>query len=508
MNVAHGRETVAGIIRMWLVATAMIAVWLPGPVHAAEAPTRQQCIDEMRKSPMAAQSCNVLSASVKGTNCVIEHVFCSVPAVLDGNPVKWKPSFDSASQSLSDTAALDLCFAEDSTATHGYAVTLKAGCDATEIASASMRGRTMTTTPTTTTADCTDKWEDAPAYSYCSSATAAWSAATEECTVSGSCSIKVWVDDSQTTFTPSAGNSQSVDDTADLDICFTNNTSTITATVRPGCNTGEVTSGNAYHDQPSATLLWTSDIDSDPDNDGNDSNDSNDNTSSTACTDKWEDAPAYSYCSSAAATWSAATEECTVSGSCSIKVWVDDEEATFTPSASNSQSVDDTADLDICFTNNTSTITATVRPGCNTGEVTSGNAYYDQSFPTHLWTSDSTTTTPPPTTSTACTDKWEDAPAYSYCSSAAVTWSATTEECTVSGSCSIKVWVDDSQTTFTPSAGNSQSVDDTADLDICFTNNTSTITATVRPGCNTGEVTSGNAYYDQSSATLLWTSGS
>ena len=223
---------------------------------------------------------------------------------------------------------------------------------------------------------CVEKWEDSDAYDYCSSADVTVPSV-GSCQVNGSCSITVAVDDTDTTFTPSISNlTQSTSQTDDIDICFaedTTATSGYTAAVKAGCATGETDSGDAVSnglgDSGTTTTTTTT-------TDG-----------TTECTDKWDDAPAYSYCSSATVTWSATDEECTVSGSCSIKVWVDDEEATFTPSAGNSQSVDDTADLDICFTNNTSTITATVRTGCNTGEVTSGNAYYDQSFPTHLWTS-------------------------------------------------------------------------------------------------------------------------
>ena len=72
-----------------------------------------------------------------------------------------------------------------------------------------------------------------------------------------------------------------------------------------------------------------------------------------------------------------------------------------------------------------------------------------------------------------CIDKWQDAPAYSYCSSASVTRiasSATSDggKCVVEGSCSVTVTVGDDERTWTPGVNLTLKKRRTDDIDICF----------------------------------------
>ena len=481
MNAARWRETTAGIIRMWLVATATIAIWLPGPMHAAEAPTRQQCIDELRKSPMA-QACNVLSASVSGTDCVIGDVFCSVGATSsNGNPVKWKPNFDSASQSLSDTAALDLCFAADSTATHGYAVALKAGCDATEIASASMSGSTLPPPPPPVQG-CIDAFNDSPASDVCEAGSASVSGmncviSSVYCSVSGTNSDYVTV-----TWTPNFDSaSQSLSDTSALDVCFSED-STAThgyaTTLKAGCDATETTAASMSGVE-------------EPDNPVEES----ETPTVQGCTDAFGDSPASSVC--------ATDDDVSVSGTncvissvnCSVSATGSNSASvTWTPDFdSASQSLSDTGVLDLCFAED-STAThgyaTALKAGCDATETTSASM------------SGSTLAPPPPPppppapTVQGCTDAFNDSSASDVCE---------VEVVDVSGTSCVSRWVSCSVSA-TDKNGNlvawslsfdsaSHSLSDTGALDLCFAED-STAThgyaAALKAGCDATETTSGN----------------
>lgn len=100
---------------------------------------------------------------------------------------------------------------------------------------------------------CTTAWGDAPAYTYCSSATVSASESargTTRCTVNGSCSITVSVDDVDETFTPSVETTKAARATDDLDICFSVDfdTEEIEATVKTQCSDSETDSSTAKTD--------------------------------------------------------------------------------------------------------------------------------------------------------------------------------------------------------------------------------------------------------------------
>lgn len=110
---------------------------------------------------------------------------------------------------------------------------------------------------TVTDTDCTDAWADAPAKSYCAAEGAMATSDAEKCIVgASSCSITVDITESgeteSVTFNPTFPRAWTLDtggislpDTDDIDICFATASNEITAAVKIGCDTNEVTSATA-----------------------------------------------------------------------------------------------------------------------------------------------------------------------------------------------------------------------------------------------------------------------
>ena len=101
-------------------------------------------------------------------------------------------------------------------------------------------------------------------------------------------------------------------------------------------------------------------------------------------------------------------------------------------------------------------------------------------------------------THVVCADKWAESEAADYCSTSGMgtvfRGVGRERHCSVSGTCSITVDVDDESTTFTPGLEDlSQSPNDTANLDICFAAGTSGFSATVKAGCASTETDSDDA---------------
>ena len=99
-----------------------------------------------------------------------------------------------------------------------------------------------------------------------------------------------------------------------------------------------------------------------------------------------------------------------------------------------------------------------------------------------------------------CADKWAESEAADYCSASDIgtvfRGVGRARHCSVSGTCSITVDVDDESTTFNLGMERSQSPNDTADLDICFAADsagTSGFSATVKAGCASTETDSDDA---------------
>ena len=125
----------------------------------------------------------------------------------------------------------------------------------------------MTLTPSSYVQECIDKWQDAPAYSYCSSASVTRIGASRsdsgKCVVDGTCSVTATVggdvasDGSMgvgvTTWTPGVDLTLKKRKTDNIDICFSSSGSPDflttangwTATVRKSCSSAETTVADA-----------------------------------------------------------------------------------------------------------------------------------------------------------------------------------------------------------------------------------------------------------------------
>ena len=99
---------------------------------------------------------------------------------------------------------------------------------------------------------CSNEWAEAPAYTYCSTATVSVSrnrsTGAKFCRVSGSCSISVDVDQTSTEFTPDFDYTTFRRKTDDIDICFAYYTTNFQANVRDNCFTSETDSSTAVTD--------------------------------------------------------------------------------------------------------------------------------------------------------------------------------------------------------------------------------------------------------------------
>ena len=98
----------------------------------------------------------------------------------------------------------------------------------------------------------------------------------------------------------------------------------------------------------------------------------------------------------------------------------------------------------------------------------------------------------------ACIQRWQDAPAYEYCSGASVSHSRIGDKlsiCDVSGSCSITVNVGQDSVTSTPNLDLTMKLQNTDRIDICFSASatSSGYAASVRGSCRADETGSGDA---------------
>ena len=118
-------------------AATALALAVAGPASAQRnigiVDYASQCSDAWDDAPGSA-FCT--AASVSGahadsvTSCTLTTVACSVSASdAHGDTVTWSPTYDSITETLSNTEDLDLCFRSDSDSHAGYAMEFKAGCD-------------------------------------------------------------------------------------------------------------------------------------------------------------------------------------------------------------------------------------------------------------------------------------------------------------------------------------------------------------------------------------------
>ena len=107
-----------------------------GTVQSASGSYIQTCIDKWESSEAydhcSSASVNRISASAATDpgHCEVSGS-CSITVDVDDASTTFTPSVD-VTESPSDTRTLDICFAEDSTATSGFSATVKAGCASTE----------------------------------------------------------------------------------------------------------------------------------------------------------------------------------------------------------------------------------------------------------------------------------------------------------------------------------------------------------------------------------------